>query len=192
MILIPGVFLSIITFPGVIVHELAHQFFCFLRRVPVYEVRYFRFKNPLGYVLHEPTDNPLSTFVISVGPFIANTLLGALIVFPVSIEMSEFGVWNWIRRGSVGFADIVPFLPTLGVYWLGISILMHAFPSTGDAKALVSDILKNKNVSLLARVLVAPVVGLIYVGAVGSIVWLDLGYALLVSSMLPKVIGLFL
>jgi len=44
-------------------------------------------------------------------------------------------------------------------------------------------------VNLFARILVAPVVGLIYIGAVGSVVWLDLGYALLVSSMLPKVIG---
>ena len=192
MILIPGVLLSMVTFPGVIVHELAHQFFCFLRRVPVYEVRYFRLKNPVGYVLHEPTDDPLDTFIISVGPFIVNTLLGASIVFPASIEMSEFGLWNWIRRGSIGFAEIVPLLPMLGVFWLGISILMHAFPSTGDANVLVSSIVKNKDVNLLVRVLVAPVVGLIYLGAVGSVVWLDLGYALLVSRMLPKVIGLLM
>ena len=112
-----------------------------------------------------------------------------MIVFPASIQMSEFGLWNWIRRGSVGFSEIVPYLPVLGVFWLGVSILMNAFPSTGDAKNLVSGILKNKDVNLFARILVAPVVGLIYIGAVGSVVWLDLGYALLVSSMLPKVIG---
>lgn len=178
MIIIPGVFLSIITFPGVIVHELAHQLFCYLRRVPVYEVMYFRPKNPVGYVLHEPTDNPLDTLIISVGPFIVNSLLGALIVFPASIEMSEFG--------------IVPFLPMLGVYWLGISILMHAFPSIGDARILVSGILKNRSVSLPIRILIAPVVGLMYVGAVGSVAWLDLGYAVVVSMLMPKVVELFL
>ena len=42
------------------------------------------------------------------------------------------------------------------------------------------------------RILVAPVVGLIYVGAIGSVVWLDLGYALLVTAFLPKLVALFL
>lgn len=192
MFFIPGILISIVTFPGVIVHELSHQIFCYLRRVPVYEVKYFQVKNPCGFVAHEPSDDPLTTFIISIGPFIINTLLGACILFPASIEMSEFGIFDWIWRSDVDLTAVVRFIPMLIAYWLGISILMHAFPSTGDAGVLVSNILKNKDVNIFIRILVAPFVGLIYLGAIGSMFWLDLGYALLVAFILPKLMALFL
>lgn len=188
---IPGFVISILTFPGVIVHELSHQIFCYLRRVPVYEVKYFQVKNPCGYVVHEQSDNPLTTFLISVGPFIINTLIGAVILFPASIEMSEFGLYNIFSGNAVG-APFLRALPILLAYWLGVSILMHAFPSTGDAKVLAASILKNKEVNIFARILIAPIIGLIYLGAFGSVVWLDLGYALLIAHTLPSLIGMLL
>ena len=192
MLFIPGFLISVVTFPGVIVHELAHQLFCYLMRVPVYEVKYFQMKNPCGYVMHEPTDRPLTNFMISIGPFLVNTLVGALILLPTSIQLIEFGVFDWIRGSDVNSSVLLRFLPMLVAGWLGISVLMHAFPSTGDANALVHSILKNKDVNIFVRILVAPVVGLIYVGAIGSVVWLDLGYALLVTTFLPKLVALFL
>ncbi len=39
--------------------------------------------------------------------------------------------------------------------------------------------------------LVLPVIGLIYAGAFGSIVWLDLGYALAVAYLLPDLVVRF-
>lgn len=51
--IIPGFLISIVTFPGVIVHEMAHQIFCRLCGVAVFDVCYFRFGNPSGYVVHE-------------------------------------------------------------------------------------------------------------------------------------------
>ena len=92
MFFIPGILIAIVTFPGVIVHELAHQIFCNIRRVPIYEVKYFQFKSPCGYVIHEKSDNVFTNFIISVGPFFVNTLLGACILFPASIEISTFGI----------------------------------------------------------------------------------------------------
>ena len=182
---IPGILIAIVTFPGVIIHELAHQIFCYLRRVPVYQVKYFQPRNPCGYVVHAPSESPGTNFIISIGPFIVNTILGALILLPASIEMSEFGLLN----DGLGF---LPGLRLVFIYWLGISIAMHAFPSTGDAKNLVSSILKNKDVHILIKILVAPVVGLIYLGAFGSIIWLDLGYGILIATLLPKLIALFM
>ena len=192
MFFIPGVLISIVTFPGVIMHELSHQIFCRLRRVPVYEVKYFQVQNPCGYVVHEPSDNPFTTFIISIGPFIFNTIIGALMLMPASVVMSEFGLFNSIRRSNIDPSSLLSYLPMLLVYWLGVSILMHAFPSTGDAKVLVESILKNKDVNIFTRVLVAPFVGFIYLGAIGSVVWLDFGYALLIAFLLPKIMGLFL
>lgn len=174
---IPGIIISIITFPGVIVHELAHQFFCRIMKVPVYKVTYFQFANPCGYVLHEPTDNPFKTFMISIGPFIVNTLLGIIIIAPAAIELIKFDVYT------------NPINIILG--WLGFSILMNAFPSMGDAKVLVNNILKSKNVQPIVKIIVAPVIGLIYLGALGSVVWLDFIYALAIAMVIPNLFLLF-
>lgn len=169
--IIPGFMISILTFPGVIIHELAHQIFCILCGLEVYEVKYFQFNNPCGYVLHRASDNPGKVFLTSTGPFIVNTILGMLILLPASIELLVF------KGGSD------PLNLLLG--WLGISILMHAFPSTGDAKVMVNRILKNPEVSLVWRILSAPVIGLIYLFSIGSIFWLDLGYALGMGILIP-------
>jgi hypothetical protein len=178
MIIIPGILISIVTFPGVIIHELAHQIFCYLCKVPVYEVKYFQFKNPNGYVAHEKIDSPLKNLIIAIGPFFINTLLGAIILFTPSMETAAFAFST----------DIVNIL----LYWLGISIIMHAFPSTGDAQNIVENVLKSKEVNIFIKILATPIIGLIYLGAIGSAVWLDLGYALLIAYLVPKLIYLFI
>jgi hypothetical protein len=193
MFFIPGAFIAALTFPGVIIHELSHQLFCRLRRVPVYEVKYFQAKNPSGYVLHEASDSPLTNFIVSIGPFIVNTLIGALILFPSSVEISVFGLFGQLgSAASYQPYTVLRFALVLVSYWLGISILMHAFPSRGDAQVLVAAILKNKDVNIAVRILTAPFIGLIYLFSLGSVVWLDLIYAVAVSYLLPRLIGVFM
>lgn len=172
--IIPGFIISALTFPGIIVHELAHQIFCYLCGLKVYEVKYFQFKNPSGYVIHENTDNPGKIFLTAIGPFIFNTLLGSLIILPASIQFFEFKVRN----------DIL----NLIIVWAGFSILMHAFPSAGDATSMVKNILKNKNVGIIPKILSAPFIGLIYIGAIGSVMWLDALYAAAVAMVLPNLL----
>ena len=169
-----GLVISIVTFPGIVVHEFAHQIFCRLLRIPVFRVVYFRVGNPCGYVEHEASQDPLKVFLTSTGPFFINTLLGILILTPVAVPVLKF------RE----YADPL----TLPLAWLGFSILMHAFPSTGDAGNMVEQILKNKNVGILPRILSAPVIGLIYLGAFGSIFWLDLVYAAAVAMLIPNLL----
>ncbi len=185
MFFIPGIVISILTFPGVIVHELAHQLFCRWCKVPVYEVKYFQFKNPNGYVLHEATDDPMKNFLTAMGPFIMNTLLGMIIVIPASLEILYFESARVAISSLITVVDII-------LLWLGISILMHAFPSTGDAKALYQSVLKNQDVPIIAKILVAPFIGLIYVGALGSMFWLDLIYAVGITILAPKLLLLFM
>jgi hypothetical protein len=119
MLFIPGFVIAILTFPGVIVHEAAHRFFCDLAHVPVYDVCYFRIGNPSGYVIHGPTKSLRASFLITIGPLLINTLLCAVICFAPAISLSL----------NVANAPIVFVL--LG--WLGLSIGMHAFPSPQDA-----------------------------------------------------------
>ena len=174
---IPGIVISAITFPGVIVHELAHQIFCRMMRVPVYDVKYFQFANPSGYVLHESTENPFQSFMISIGPFLINTFIGMIIITPAAIELIQFEDYS------------NPLNLVLG--WLGVSILMHAFPSIGDAKVLVNTILKSKNINAIVKILTAPIIGLIYIGALGSMVWLDFLYAIVIATIIPNLLLLF-
>lgn len=174
MFFIPGVVISAVTFPGVIVHELAHAIFCKLLKIPIYDAKFFQLSNPCGYVVHEPTDKPLKSLLISVGPFLVNTILGAIIMLPASITLIKF-------RESGNFL-------TLLLGWLGISILMHAFPSTGDAEALISSVLKNDQVNFLFKVITFPFIIAIYIGAFGSVVWLDALYAFGVSMVLPNIL----
>lgn len=172
MFFIPGFIISAVTFPGVIVHEFAHQFFCYLMRVPVFKVCYFRFGNPAGYVQHEAPRNKWQHVLISIGPFFVNTIIGAAIAFPAAIPVLKFKDGNPL--------DYV-------LIYLGVSIAMHAFPSRGDANSMWSSFSEGK-ANILEKILVAPIMGLIYIGSFGSMIWLDAIYGVGVALGLPELI----
>jgi hypothetical protein len=111
--------------------------------------------------------------MIGIGPFIVNTILGALIALPASLPVFLFD-------HDAGLLDIV-------LLYLGISITMHAFPSTGDAKSIWSAI-NEANTPLWVKIVGYPVVGLIYLGALGSFFWLDLLYGIGVIIGLPHLL----
>jgi hypothetical protein len=161
--MIPGFIISILTFPGVIVHEWAHLMMCRLVGVRVHEVCYFRFGNPAGYVVHEAPRNPLANILIGYGPLIINTIVGGIL-----------GGLYWGKETQNGDNTFVYIM-----VYLGISIAMHSFPSTGDAKSMWSSIW-SKNSSCLAKLIGTPLVGIIFIGAFGSIFWLDLVYGFFV------------
>jgi len=171
--LIPGQAIAIVTFPGVIVHEFAHMFFCKLRKVAVFDACYFRVGNPAGYVVHENTTNFTTTFLVSMGPFFVNTLLCLIICLPAYMPMSFFNLENPL---------------SYFLMWLGVSIGMHAIPSDQDANNVYEQAkvkIKDKNVLAL---LSFPLVGLIYVFNILRFVWADLLYGMLIGVWVPKMI----
>jgi hypothetical protein len=170
--LIPGFLISLVTFPGVIVHELAHQLFCRWFKVPVFKVVYFQTENPVGYVVHEIPSSKWQSIMISIGPFIVNTVVGGLVAFPAALPVFKFNT-----GGPLDYLLI----------YLGVSIAMHAFPSTGDADAIWQHI-KDKGTSIWVKILGYPIVGLIYLGALGSFIWLDLIYGIGIAVGLPNLI----
>jgi hypothetical protein len=169
---IPGQLIAAVTFPGVIVHEMAHQLFCRLFGLSVLDVCYFRIGNPAGYVLHEPARTPLGQIMVSVGPFLVNTVIGAVLSLPAAIQALQF------ESGS---------LLDYFLLWLGVSIAMHAFPSTGDAQVMKHAV-SSPYAPLWAKILGYPLVGLIYAGAIGKMLWLDLAYGLAVALLLPRLL----
>lgn len=170
--LIPGIAISIATCPGVVVHELAHQLFCRLFKVPVFQVVYFQVGNPAGFVLHETPQYKWQSILIAVGPFFVNTLLGALIALPAALPVFTLNNANFLHYVLI---------------YLGVSIAMHAFPSTGDAAVIWKEVRKD-DTKFLTRLVGYPVVGLIYLGSLGSMIWLDLVYGLAVAIGIPNLI----
>jgi hypothetical protein len=171
--IIPGQFISVATFPGVIVHEAAHMFFCKLRGVAVLDVRFFRIGNPAGYVVHEPPNNFTTAFLISLGPFVVNSLLCMLICFPAFMPVRVFGVTHPL---------------SYVLLWLGVSIGMHAFPSIGDGQTLLAQAKKEVSSFNLLAILSYPLVWIIYLANILRFFWLDYLYGVGIGLGLPALI----
>jgi hypothetical protein len=177
MFIIPGFLIALLTFPGVIVHEAAHRLFCDLAGVPVYQVRYFRpFRNPAGYVIHAHTDKLGASFLITIGPLIVNTLLCALLTFGAVIPIVL------LEDHTVSPVFIV-------LFWVGLSVGMHAIPSTADARSFLDATRRGQgNFVLIGFAWV--LVGLLTVINLLRFFWIDAIYAIVVSLALPFATGL--
>ena len=173
--IIPGFVISWVTFPGVVFHELAHALFCRLFGLEIYKVQYFRFSiawgQPVGYVIHKPSQKAWQNVLVGVGPFFLNTIVGAIVAFPAALTVLQFGG-----------GDLFDYF----LIWLGVSIAMHAFPSTGDARSIWSS-LKAPKTSVWTKVLGTPIVAIIYLGAFGSMLWLDAIYGVFIAGLLPRI-----
>ena len=168
---IPGIAISIITFPGVIVHEAAHMLFCKLRKVAVFDVKFFQFDaNVAGYVFHEEPADFASSFLISMGPFLVNSLLCIVICFPASISIYVFEDMNFVSAFLL---------------WLGVSIGMHAFPSNQDAKIIWEKAKGETRKKNLFAILSFPLVILVYLANILRFVWFDTIYGVFIGIVLP-------
>jgi hypothetical protein len=173
VIIIPGELIALLTFPGVIIHEAAHMLFCKLGGVAVLDVCFYRWGNPAGYVIHEAPPNFRSAFLISVGPFIVNSLLCILFCFPAFVPVR-----------IVDLHDPISYF----LLWLGLSIGMHAIPSNTDAKGLWKHAQKAAaNFNPLA-IISFPLVIVIYVANIGRFLWLDLMYGAAIGLGLPELV----
>jgi hypothetical protein len=114
MFLIPSWLVSVITFPGVIIHEFAHKLFCNLTGVHVQKVKYWKLGDPSGYVIHDEPTHLYQTFLISVGPLIVNTAI-AIVLACVSLR---------VDTTLIGRAILV---------WIAFAAGACAFPSDADA-----------------------------------------------------------
>lgn len=164
--MIPGFIISIITFPGVIAHEFAHSLFCRLTGTAVRSVCYFRLGNPAGYVIHDTPDSTWKQIIIGSGPFVVNTGIG-LALGIIAYFSKELGAMQHV------------------IEWLGISIAMHSFPSSTDAKVIWKSIWE-KGAPISAKLVGTPLVGCIMLGAIGSFFWLDLFYGVAITLIVPR------
>lgn len=118
-------------------HEWAHKKFCDWCGVTVYEVIYFNFRSlfairggPLGYVVYAAPNKFSHAFWISTGPLVVNSMLAVVIGYGAS-KIAE-GI----------SAQLI-------LYWIALSVGMHAFPSNQDAQNVLErskrEIAKNES-----------------------------------------------
>jgi hypothetical protein len=170
MIIIPGFLIALLTFPGVIIHEAAHLLFCRISKLAVFDVCYFRLKNPAGYVIHEQTDDFRKTFLVSMGPFFVNSVL--CVVF---CSAAFLPVWELKANDPLAYF----------FYWLGLSIGMHAFPSTEDLKHIWKLAPARAKSGNLLAVVSLPLVAVLYVLNFARFFWADLGYGIAIGILGP-------
>jgi hypothetical protein len=171
-------FLSWLTFPGIMLHEYAHAWACRQLGIRVIKVCYLRFGNPLGYVFHEQPKSAVQHIVVATAPFFvsncvafAASLTGTLLVY--------------FQTTSVVTDFAIP-----GLAWLSFSFALHAFPSSGDADALWKDV-TGSSVGFLSKTVLVPVVGLIRLTQFGSHFWLDALFAMLVIAVPPLLLAAY-
>ena len=179
-IAIIGFFIQLITFPGVVVHEFAHKKACDYLGVPVGDVVYFQLGSPAGYVQHLEPERYRDSFVIGVAPFLINTILA----FTLFLGLATLT----IAGGSDGVAPSAAGVPGLVLLWLGISVGMHSFPSTGDANTLWNRSRAEWREAPIVLVGV-PIVVVIYVVNLLSRLWADLFYAIGLLLLAAMVVG---
>ena len=168
--IIPGFVITWLTFPGVIVHEAAHLLFCKLFRIPVWEVCFFQFGNPAGYVIHKQPRKFTATFFVSLGPFILNSVL---CVFFCSAAFAP--IWVLKVEDPVGYFFA----------WLGLSMGMNAFPSRQDLShiwRMAPGLARHGNV---LAILSMPLVAVLFVLNLARVVWADLLYGIAIGFLGP-------
>ena len=174
------IFRTIIHMPGVIVHELAHHFFCILFQVKVTKVCYYNFLDSSGYVEHKSSKHLHQEVFIAIAPFFINSILGAIVAYPTIINklsLNILEIFNW--------EDILRVI-------ISISIGMHAIPSKQDGLSTweyISDSNLNFIYKFITRLIISPLILSIYLlNFCKSFLKIDLLYGICVCLIGPKII----
>ncbi len=165
--------ISLVTFPGTILHEWSHKFFCQRLGVSVQKVCYFRLGNPSGYVIHDPIKHLGKALVVATAPLLINTSV-SIVIFAIALTISPYSSFS------------------LALCWLGISSAMHSFPSTHDLESLYLNA-KRLGVRRPLALLSLPMLWLIRTLRPRDTIWPGLVYAMVVlifTAFLVKAKGL--
>lgn len=126
---IPAEMVALITFPGVILHEVSHRFFCDIFNIPVCYIDYFSPQKTAGQVIHAPIKSGHQALLVSIAPLIINSLACIILTLPAGI-MFYFGTDFLVEEQSVFWSFLYGVLR-----WIGYTIGFNAIPSTQDMKS---------------------------------------------------------
>lgn len=161
---------SLVTFPGVVLHEFAHKITANLFGVRVIEVKYFVFTFKLfggeaGYVRHEIPKRYIEPLCISAAPLLFNSLATLVVGYIASA----------IDHNSYAYMFAI---------WLAVSFGAHSFPSNRDMNNVREHAQQTHfAVGLFSRLLYYMIVVLNF----ASMFWLDFGYAFILLTFVGAV-----
>jgi hypothetical protein len=168
MIFIPGPVITLLTFPGVVMHEIAHRFMCDVLLIRVYNINYFSMGDKqAGYVEHEKTESIMHDFLIGFAPLFVNSFFCMIFTLPYSSTVHIAG--DAISNPAITF-----------LYWIGLSMGIHAFPSDQDV-ANISLLAKNSNLLFIVQ----PLCSIIWLLNRLRFFWINFIYAFILSFILP-------
>jgi hypothetical protein len=194
--------LYVLTIPGVVVHELAHQFLAELFDLEIREVDY------TSHVIHEAPGSFTQAVLVSGAPLLVNTSLavGAVVVAvgQVPVDVTAMNL-NWIDPQMVIQRNWSLVAGTLGRRWEGIlaaylvfALLFRAMPSTRDVENVFTAARRlfgwRRPQVLVGFLVLSPVLVPLYVGlklanVTGTRVVVDLGYALVLVAWMAGLLS---
>jgi len=186
VVIVSGALVSWLTFPGVVVHELAHKKLCDWSGLRVYSATYQPF---LGFphVEHDRPRQLTTLFAVSGAPFFINTIL--------SIAAYGFSLWLFFQQPitNAGWGSQNPKVYAgILMLWFGFSVGVHAIPSLDDVNNIWRGVRENWRESFFA-LLLAPIVIILYFMSWGKVLWADFIYSALLAgsafvalSLIPK------
>jgi hypothetical protein len=167
----PSSLFLLATFPGVLLHQILIQLLCRFLRVAIFEVRYFEPGANLtgGAVVHEKPLWASHQILLVIGPFLAGSLLGALVALPAAVPVVWFG--------AGGLLDYF-------LLWLGFSLAVNALPTPEEAGTL-RHLLADPRLSAALRLIGLPAARLIALVMGGSLFWRRALYGIALTLLLP-------
>lgn len=168
IIFVPGFVTAIITFPGVILHEIAHKFFCDLYQVPVYKVNYFVVSSKAGSVVHAVLHHSRKNAIIALAPLLINSMICLLFLTPQFLS-------HFMGTSFISTYTIFDFI----LIWIGISCGFNALPSKADIAHI------DARISWQLRCIKIFVKILNFFGVVGNFIWLAILFLIFCLICLP-------
>jgi hypothetical protein len=173
MIWIPGIVITILTFPGFVMKTVARRFWCDLLGVPVYEAHYFK-----GTITHEKIDSPVRAALVVFAPLSLNTVLCAILLFPIVFS---------VFLGSTGQEGTIYSFFMSVLMWAGISIGMHALPTRTTINYYLESLPEHMRRGFVYSILFVTGQFFILIDFLKRF-WLDLVYAVVVGMATPLLI----
>jgi hypothetical protein len=165
-----GAILVAVTFPGVIVREGAHLFFCRSFHLAIFEVRFLGLKRPFGHVQHERARSFGAALAETLGPFCLNA--GLCVMFATAAFLP---VWELKIYDPLAYV----------FYWLGFSFGVHAFPARADLRHLWELTPAAAGRGNVLAVLAYPLVALLYLIDFARPFWADALFGVALAALAP-------
>ena len=122
--------LSYLTLPGTVLRAFIEHVCLKILRVPVEDTAYLQRNELCGHVEHKPVETAGKASLLCFVPGFLMLLIGAALCVPAALQMFYMGVTPVsIETGGMS----VMFIVCAVLYYCGVSVLCHVFPSYEDA-----------------------------------------------------------